>query len=1302
MTGELNIIGTIKRTIHTGVVTVTVGIRRHRWSILSCLLLSFTLTLVSIRDFLFGSGFFEYSDQHWAPDKSVYPSGYFSPTPLTSTGYLYPLQFTRDFVTWPIGVFHALSLGSLLQEKLFYLYSFCLFVALSYLFSALIVRYALRTLGAHPVLWKQEVVRVSITTMIFTNLYFLYLNVDGGTVTTSLVGIFLGISLVVLVAEPDFVKALSVTVILSSLGFSLDPSNVIVVVGSVCVALLLRCVIARVSLRTFVVKFGELALGFGGTLLFLFYMFYPTLGAGPLSSDYGVRAYNLGSIQYFAMNTSLLNVLRFTGYAWTTLTFAPPTILTYSGSYQFLPGQQSPTTVLLLPGAITQVWVVSLFAPVAIAFVSLAVKRLRRFTLPFSIILLFNIGLTQWPWSSPSAQTVNAIVSLPAVGPLIGEAMYFPYYFMLGEAVSVTILVGALLTALIGRASIRTGPAAALSREPSLQEPDALRTQTPHLRPRPQYLRGELKKWAVFGAIVILVAFPGWQAFNGSYFPSRSWPTYVPGSGVPNAGPYEPVRLPADVQAAYNFIHDQPGDFSIYWPTGGANETNTQRAAFFFDAADAPKPLASLPALPGLVAEGATGALTSYLQAQDVHFLVLQNTSPVALQSDYGLSNWTALRMFFDQLPGLMPVLSFSNLTLYRVEGDWGLTYPISNILSYSGGSTMYPVAYEVGAGLHSWPAIVSSSPANQTLSIDNLSGSESILSPGFLVNYAGIGVVAQPTLDIPIGAFATNPAGPFANFSAEAGNLSLRLIQRAGTVLMIDNWSLIDWGPSNVSLDIMNGSIKWTAQEGPATVTANFGQSLTAGPGGVMIENPGPSSSVTSLSLDYWTSGNFEGSLAAYLVNEAVNTSSSSYTGQTILAPSLLGQSVEFNAPTIAYTRYFTTRFQTILHSGSVEISRVNYSWNNPSLHFRWNVSGNLDSLGGWSLLNWSAQGSLSYGYSDGNLWWNASSPATVSLNFGPPLVNGPGGVSNPFPSTAGVSVSMTFLYRTSRGFQGMIGVNGYYQPSSSSTAGALATSGPTLLASEGWREVSYSTTLPPSTRSFTIRLQATAFTGAIELSDVTSSWAYLPVALAAPFGHVVQVSKAATISFPAPVSEVYISLNGAAPPDGVLLSSSNNSGGFDWYLVPGSSLSLQSGDLVAVVVPVTHLLSGRPVGTIYTGPFAVDLILVSGTEKFRPYETLDTNALFLFTETGNFTIEHSAVVGLTVSYLVFLLYLALFYPAIVQLRRRLGLTGTRPSRQRSGNGGKSNEPKRLRTQTINQDVHQSEGPAHIPDGRR
>jgi hypothetical protein len=1254
-----------RSAVHSVFSEMVARLHRHRWSIVSCVMLSLMLTVVSIRDFLFGSGFFEYADQQWAPNGSVYPTGYFAPTPLTSTGYFYPLQFTRDFIAWPLGIFHSLGLDSLLQEKLFYLYSFCLFVVLSYILSALIVRYTLRVLRAYPAFWKQEVVRVFITIMMFTNLYFLYLNVDGGTVTTSLVAIFLGISLVFLVAEPDFGKALSVTVILNSLGFLLDPSNAITVVLTIGVALLLRSVMNRGSLRTLVIQFGELVVGFGGTLLFLLYLFYPTLGAGPLSSDFPVRAFNLASIQYFAMNTTLANVLRFTGYSWTTLTFAPPAILGYSGAFQSLPGQQSPATVLLLPDAISQAWLLSLFAPVAIALSSLAVRRLRRITLPFAGILLTCVGVTQWPWFSPSAQAVTALASLPAVGPLIGEALYFPYFFILGEAVAVIILVGALLTALIGWVPAGPVRSPTVDRVPPSQESAVTPARSPYWLSRSRYPREELRRWAVVGIVAILMVLPGWQAIDGSYFPSRSWPTYVGGNGVPNAGPYEPVQLPEDVREAYNYLYHQPGNFNIYWPTGGANETNTQRGAFFFDAYDAPKPMASLPALPGLVAQGATGALTAYLQAQDVRYLVLQNTSPVSLQLfDYGLSNFAALRMFFDGLPGLMPALSFPNLTVYQVSGTWGTIYPVSSILSYNGSSSTYSAAYAVGAGLHAWPSLVSSPPANQTLSIDNLSGSESVLSPGFLNNYSGLGTVAKPTLSIPVGSFTTAPVGSYANFSAVTGNLSLNLVQRAGTVMTIANWSLIDWGPANVSVHLTNGSIEWTAQ-GPATVTASFGPSLTSGPGGIEIVHPGPASLVTSLALHYRTSSNFGGSLSAYLVNEPVNTTSGTVAGLTLLSPNSSGQPMEFNAPTISWTHYFTTRFQAVIDSGSINVSQVNYSWNLPSLHFLWNVSGNYQSLGGWSLLNWSSQGLLSYGFSDGNLSWNASAPTTVSLSFGPPLVDGPGGVPNPSPGTSGVSASMTLRYRTSPGFQGTIGMNGYFQPSTSPTAGALATSGPTLPLSSIWREVAYSTTLPPSTRNFTIRLQATAFTGEIQLSNVTFSWALLPVVATAPFGVVLQSSRNQTVTFPGPVSGLYASLKGPPPPGAVLLPSANDSGGFEWYRFTGSNIPFQSGDLVAVVVVMTHPLPGSPVGTVYTGPFAVDLVLVSGDRQYRPYETLDSNALFLFTGSGSLAIEHSAIADLAVYYLLFLIYLALFYPVLVWLRRRFRPIPANPPNQ-------------------------------------
>lgn len=1271
----------------SGLSSISARLHRCRWSITSCLFVSLVLTVVSIRDFLFGSGFFEYADQQWAPNATVYPTGYFAPTPLTSTGYLYPLQFSRDFITWPIGVFHVFHFNPLIQEKLFYFYSFYIFVVLSYVLSALVVRYTLRVLKASPPFWMQEVVRVIITTMVFTNMYFLYLNVDGGTVTTSIVAVFLGISLLLVVTEPDFGKVIAVTVILNSLGFLLDPSNGVIVVVTVGVALFLRSLMNRESILTLAVRIGELVVAFGGTLLFLLYFFYPTLGSGALSASYPVRAYDLASIQYFAMNTTLPNVLRFTGYSWATLTFAPPTIFQYSSAFQSLPGQETPTTVLLLPGVISQVWLLSLFAPVTVALSSLTVRGLRPIALPFAAILLLCVGATQWPWFLPSAQAGSALASLPVVGPLIGEALYFPYYFMLGEAVAVIILIGALLTTLIGRKYARRGLSEAVSRASSTQVPEVAIPRPPHRESRSRHPGKELREWAVVGVIAVLVILPGWQAFDGSYLPSRSWPTYVGGNGVPNAGPYEPVQLPTDVQAAYDFLYDQPGDFNIYWPTGGANETNTQRGAFFFNAEDAPKPLASLPALPGLVAQGATGALIAYLQAQDVRYLVLQNTSPVALQLfDYGLPSFTALRAFFNGLPDLTPVLSYLNLTVYRVSGTWGTSYPVSSVLSYNGSSSLYAAAYSVGLGLHAWPALVSPSLATQTLSIDNLSGSEAVLSPGFLNNYSGLGRVGQSTLEIPVGTFTTDPAGSYMNYSVATDNLSLDLVQRAGTVMTVANWSLIDWGPANVSVRLANGSIEWTAQ-GPTTVTANFGPSLTAGPGGIAIPHPGPASLATSLTLHYRTSSNFGGSLSAYLVNEPVNTTESTVAGLTQLSDNSSGQAMAFEAPTIPWAHYFTTRFQAIIDSGSIEISQVNYSWNLPSLHFRWNVSENYVPLGSWSLLNWSSQGHLVYGYSNGNLSWNASEPATVSLNFGPPLIDGPGGVPNPFPSNAGVTISMALQYRTSPGFQGTVSMNGYFQPSSAPTAGALATSGPTLPPSSIWRGVAYSTTLPSSTRSFTIRLQATAFTGMVELSNVTFSWTWLPVAAAAPFGVVLATSQDQTVTFPVPITEVYVSLKGPSPPGAVLLPSINDSGGFAWYRVIGSRVPFQAGDMVAVVAAMTRPLPSNPIGTVYTGPFAVDLVLVSGGRQYRPYETLDSNALFMFAGPGGFTIEHSAVAYLTVYYLLFLVYLALFYPVLASLRRRF-----RPVR--------ANFPNQvLRRQELSQSPNQ--GRIETPDRR-
>jgi hypothetical protein len=1147
-----------------------------------------------------------------------------------------------------------LGYGALLQEKIFYLYSFALFVTLSYILGALIVRYTLRILKKSPPFLKQEVVRVIIPVLMFTNLYFVYLNVDGGTVTSSFVAIFLAISLLLIVAEPDFVKALSVTVVVNSLGFLLDPSSGPTVVLAIAVAMLMRTVMSRGSLRTLIIQLGELLLGFAGTLLFLVYFFYPTLGSGSISLDYAARPYDFALIQHFAVNTTLPNVLRFTGYTWSTITFAPPTILTYTAPYQGLPGQETPTAVLILPGVVSELWLLSLFAPAAIAASSAIRREIGSIALPFFAIFLVSLGATQWPWFPPSAQAVTTLASLPLIGPLIGEAVFFPFSFMLGEAVAVVVLVGVLLTSVMAGAgpSRSTGGVAIPSVNPRRLGRRAIRFARSISRLRGAHSEGA--KWAIIAVITFLVVFPGWQAFNGSYFPSRSYPPYVNGNGVPNAGPFEPVQIPPDVTAAYNYLYDLPGDFNVYWPTGGSNQSLTQRVAFLFQQNDAPKAIANLPALPGLVANGETGALLSYLQAQDVRYLVLQNTSPYALQQlDYGLSNFTALRAFFDSLPDLTPVLSFSNLTIYEVGGTWGISYPVSNIVSYGGSSSSYPTAYSVGSALDSPTAIVLSNPANRTLSIDNLSGSEAILSPSFIENVSGAGTVGKTALSPSVGTFLTDPIGSYENFEAGAGNLSEVVNQAAGTALSIANWSFDDWGPSNVSLSITNESIEWSAQ-GPTTVSLNAGPSLTEGPGGINITSPNSTTCITSLALRYRVSTGFGGALSTSLVDETINLSAGMYASQSILSPSLSWRAVEFNASTIPWTHYFTTRFQANLQSGSVDVSFANYSWNLPSLNSQWNGTGTLQHLSGWSLLNWSSDGPVSYRFSDGDLSWSTSQLATESLSYGPPLVDGSGGVVNPLVGRNAVSESMSFRYRTSPSFTGSLTETAYYQPSPSSTAGAIGASSLAIPVAPLGSNVTYSAVLPASTRDFNMRFEATDFSWSIQLSDVEFSWAWLPAYTTLPFGVALPVYRNVTVAVPVSHRTIYLLLSGDPPIESTLVPSSNDLGGFSWYQLQGQTIALPTGDTVAAAVVLSFPLSNTTAGIVYTGPLSVDLILDSGSAQYRPYETLDGNALFLFRGSGNFEIVHGSVTYIMVYYFLFLIYLALFCPVLLWIRQR------------------------------------------------
>ena len=1234
--------------------------RLHGWSILVAITLSLSLTFISLRDFLLGSGYYEYADQHWPPLGSIYPTGYFSPSPLTSNGFLYPLQFSRDFITFPIGLFHVISLNSLAQEKLFFIYSFVLFLLLAYVFAALIVHYALKTLRTKLSVWKTELARVLIVLSLFTNLYFIYMTVDGGTVTGCLIGIFIGISALLLLAEDDFLTALACSVVLSSLGFLLDPSNAFTVLVTLGLAVFLRSIVRKEGLPAFFTHLGQLLLASVPTALFLVYFFYPTLGHGfAVALDYPVRPFSLSGIQEFASYTTLPNVLRLTGYAWTTVTFTPPSILWYSGSYSQLPGLQSPTTILIAPGSLTQVWLLALFAPFVLACVSLMIRRLRPLTAPFGVILLVCVLLTQWPWIPPAAALVSWVAALPLIGPLVGEALYFPYLFMLGESIAILVLSGCLIVSLITdelRVADRIVPRCRPYRGPREGQGTVGIGGSRHPYGRPRSIRGRARYVAV-AVVAILLVLPGWQALDGSYFPSRAWSPYVTGNGVPNAGPFEPLNAPPGVDALLSYFYHLSGAFNIYWPTWGANATDFGRGAFFFDSEDSPKPLSALPALPYLVAKGLTGALAAYLQSQNVAYVVVQNVSTLALQQEYGLSSYGSLLGFLRSIPGLSPEpsLSNANLTVLQVSQPWGSTYSSNELLAYAGGSSDYAPVYAIDRDLNQTPAVVDGAPASTTLAVNNLSGGESILSPGGIYNLTGTGSVGSQPLNLPLSDYPTTPAGKYSNFTKLTEEINRTFDQRPAAIISIGNWSLVDWGPSNVSVTVRSGSLIWTAL-GQTTVTLTYGSLLTSGPGGVRILTPGFGSIATSLNFSYSTSSNFGGSLSSYVRDETTNSSIAQVPLSSLLTDAQEETSVSFGAPTLPWTTFVQSCFQASFSSGSIAVNMVNYSWNEPRLSAAVHVDYNEDSLGPWTLTNWSSPVPMFYTYEGGTLDVNSPSGAgTFSLNYGPSLTSGYGGASNPRPGSQSVIMTMQASYRTSPNFSAQVfNLASFDQVSSSPTAGAIGSNGPALPPSAPLRTVRYSTTLPASTRNFTIRLQAIGFRGSFELANVTFTWAFLPVQNSTPYGVALPIPANETISWPLRFGSSFAEISGPPPLQGSLVGTTQRNATFRWYRFPGPFIALTSEDQLGAVALFVKNPSPTPIATVYTGPTSVDLVLVAGGTRYLPYGTMDGDALFLYNGTESFSIEHSAVIYIELYYFAFIAYLAMLYPALLYLRRQ------------------------------------------------
>ncbi|ACR41596.1 hypothetical protein [Saccharolobus islandicus] len=303
-----------------------------------------------------------------------------------------------------------------------------------------------------------------------------------------------------------------------ALGFSglMDPR--IFIWGSY--VLILTFIIILITKRNFLLRtIKYLSLTYISSLpivAYIYYLFiYPSLITQPSAiKAVAVPAYRPDTYSYIATwsgNSLLFNVFTFINSEWTSIVYAPPSILLYPRTqWWFLPHFGTNSLILLPPGIITYIWLASLY----IFFIVVALALFdRKRTLASSLLFvpMFLIISLSAGTNVPIKEFIYLLEvdpsKLPIVGGIFATTFAIPYY---AEAMALPF---ASYLSILG---------------------------VNYLLNR---INKEVLKKIAVGIIITLAVFASWQYFNGTLFPSQVTGSF-PGNSISLEGYYYPLNPP--------------------------------------------------------------------------------------------------------------------------------------------------------------------------------------------------------------------------------------------------------------------------------------------------------------------------------------------------------------------------------------------------------------------------------------------------------------------------------------------------------------------------------------------------------------------------------------------------------------------------------------------------------------------------------------------------------------------------------------------------------------------------------------
>ncbi|MEM0134363.1 MAG: hypothetical protein QXU18_03940 [Thermoplasmatales archaeon] len=908
--------------------------------------------ILSLWHLLFFPGFYSYSDQHFPISGFVQPINTVSLNPFSN------LQFDRLFLAFPLYIIDSLTTNIQVAERLFLYYTFILYAFLCYVFSYLSTKLYSDKISQLSTS-KRELAKFAIFILAYSNLSAMNLNADGGTWADGIILILLSISTILVLSDNEDVHHFYTIGALMLLSFLLDPDYAPIFI----IVIFILALVTGLQNKNLLKSGLNFLLSLSVSLISIAYIYFQAIAISPMGTGgfdvIGYRPYTLGFVEFTSRNINPYNVLILFGHSWSTIAFSPPSIYAYGSNIYMLKALYNPPQVLLPPGPITILWLVSLITIPTISFLSLFFKSSRRYSIPLALAFLALYLVTEEGNLKLVYSLLNYATRVPILGNAIGTSLALPGHFMNGLAYLYLPLFSLGFLTLINFSD------ATLSRIkrkiPRFKRENAtISTRLGTFKTR----KNPSKRTVIVAIFVIFfLVLAGWQSFNGSFYPLRSYPSEYPiGNGVEDKGAYSPVQLSPSIIEAYNIV----------WADGGLNNNTLWIGGpSINDFFPMLPPLAvSLSSLPYLASNHLVGDIEPYLTSHSVRFVVISNDDIQLINGEespdpflqYGFTNYSDAISFF-ATGGLRVIFSSGGTTVFVDPHVESLIYDSNLLLNPAGmnqdSSTLYSVFKSIGYN-------VSLSSTGQSIGFNNNTTTIDIIPPNPLL--------LSPLMSVfPLNGSMSNTVLGILFHNSSTTVLKSKYYQNnsLGQYNVNDgNFTTTQWG-GNSSYSFDNGS--WSvASRRESTFSVDYNGALAGYPGGISISNTSRVA-FSKIQFCFNASNDTSGNLSLLVLGTESNVNEATVYNSYNLSYSASERNVEFNTAFPRGTKYIDFRIQFTNFVGKFYLKYVNITYAESG------VSSNEAPLGYYFELNHTAL-NLPDGYDSGYVLFSPVGSRTSS----------------------------------------------------------------------------------------------------------------------------------------------------------------------------------------------------------------------------------------------------------------------------------------------------------------------------------